>query len=146
VSRLLVESTFNENALTNSDPLQLASDQNTSGRYFKGSIDEVNIFNQALNEQQAQELMSVTRPCSSIDLCVSSFPDGLNSHSNGTIIFGRDAQLFFSPDDSLDASSIVLDRRSNDRSCVSVECQANGLASDITSPPSSLARVALAII
>jgi MSHA biogenesis protein MshQ len=127
--------TFPENTTTNSDPLQLASDQNSSGRYFQGNIDEVNFFDKALSENQARELMEVTRPCSSINLCVSSFPDGLNSHSNGTITFGRDAQLFFSPDDSLDANSVVLDGASNDRSCVSVECQANGLASDITSPP-----------
>jgi MSHA biogenesis protein MshQ len=127
--------TYPENTATNTDPLQLAADQNSAGRYFKGSIDEVNIFNQALSAAQARELMEVTRPCSSINLCVSSFPDGLNSHSNGTITFGRDAQLFFSPDDSLDANSVVLDGASNDRSCVSVECQANGLASDITSPP-----------
>jgi MSHA biogenesis protein MshQ len=127
--------TFPENTTTNSDPLQLASDQNSGGRYFKGNIDEVNFFDKALSENQARELMEVTRPCSSINLCVSSFPDGLNSHSNGIITFGRDAQLFFSPDDSLDANSVVLDGASNDRSCVSVECQANGLASDITSPP-----------
>lgn len=127
--------TYPENTTTNSDPLQLAADQNSGGRYFQGNIDEVNIFDKALTADQARELMEVTRPCSSLNLCVSSFPDGLNSHSNGTITFGRDAQLFFSPDDSLDASSVVLDGSSNDRSCVSVECQANGLASDVTSPP-----------
>jgi MSHA biogenesis protein MshQ len=125
---------FIENTLTNSEPLQFASDQNFGGRYLKGSIDEVNIFNQALSEQQARELMIVTRPCSSIDLCVSSFPDGLNSHSNGTITFGRDAQLFFSPDDILDSNSVILTGSSNDRSCVSIECQSNGLASDVTTP------------
>ncbi len=124
-----------ENAKVNSDPLQIASDQNFSGRYFNGDIDEVNIFDQALSEMQAYELMNKTRPCSSINLCISSFPDGLNSHNNGTISFGRDAQLFFSPDDILDANNIVINGFSNDKTCVSVECQANGLASDITTPP-----------
>ncbi len=124
-----------ELAQTNSDPLQFASDQNTASRYFGGNIDEVNIFDQALTALQAQELMDVTRPCSSINLCVSSFPDGLSSHSGGTINFGRDAQLFFSPDDVLDASSIIINGASNDRTCVSAECQANGLISDITTPP-----------
>jgi len=124
-----------ENLKNNNDPLQIGSDQNSSSRYFNGDIDEVNIFGQALTSNQVLELMDNTRPCSSINLCVSSFPDGLNSHNNGTITFGRDAQLFFSPDDILDAGAVVLDGASNDRSCVSVECQANGLVSDITTPP-----------
>jgi MSHA biogenesis protein MshQ len=125
---------FIENTLTNSAPLQLASDQNVSGRYLKGSIDEVNVFNQALSEQQARELMMVTRPCSLLDLCVSSFPDGLNSHSNGTITFGLDAQIFFSPDDILDSSSVIIAGASSNQSCVSIECQSNGLTSDVTTP------------
>ncbi|MEH6448594.1 MAG: LamG domain-containing protein [Oleispira sp.] len=127
---------YNENLANNSDPVQIGADQNSATRYFNGSIDEVNIFDDNLSRNQVLELMEKTRPCSSINLCVSSFPDGLNSHNNGIITFGRDAQLFFSPDDVLDADSIVLDGASNDRSCVSVECQANGLASDITTPPS----------
>ena len=122
------------NAKVNSDPLQFAADQNSSSRYFKGSIDEVNIFDQALSEGQARELMEVTRPCSSINLCVSSFPDGLNSHAGGTISFGRDAQLFFSPDDILDASSVTLTGSSTARSCVSSECQASGLSVEPTVP------------
>lgn len=124
-----------ENIANNSDPLQIAADQNNSSRYFNGDIDEVNIFDQSLTAIQARELMDITRPCSSINLCVSSFPDGLNSHGNGTITFGRDAQLFFSPDDILDANAIVLNGASNDRSCVSAECQSNGLTSDITVSP-----------
>ena len=122
------------NAKVNSDPLQFAADQNSSSRYFKGSIDEVNIFDQSLSEGQARELMEVTRPCSSINLCVSSFPDGLNSHAGGTISFGRDAQLFFSPDDILDASSVTLTGSSTARSCVSSECQASALSVEPTVP------------
>jgi MSHA biogenesis protein MshQ len=125
---------FVENARTNSDPIQLASDQNTSGRYFNGDIDEVNIFDQALTSLQAKELMDSTRPCSSINLCVSSFPDGLNSHTGGTISFDLNSQLFFSPSDELYASSVTLNGSSTQRSCVSVECQANGLSVDPTTP------------
>ena len=125
-----------EYAITNSNPLQFASDQNSGSRYFKGDIDEVNIFDQSLSVNQVQELMNQTRPCSSFNLCVSSFPDGLNSHTGGNIDFDRDAQLFFSPDDTLNAGSITLDGGSSQRSCVSVECQANGLPVDPTVAPS----------
>ncbi len=125
---------FSGNATTNSNPLQFASDQNTSGRYFNGSLDEVNIFNQSLSALQAQELMNKTRPCSSFNLCVSSFPDGLNSHTAGDIIFEQDAQLFFSPDDILNAGNVLLDGSSSQRSCVSVECQASGFAVEPTVP------------
>lgn len=125
-----------EGAITNSNPLQIAADQNSASRYFKGDIDEVNIFDQGLSVNQVQELMNKTRPCSSFNLCVSSFPDGLNSHTGGNIDFDRDAQLFFSPDDMLNAGSITLDGGSSQRSCVSVECQANGLPVDPTTAPS----------
>ena len=123
---------FTGSAATNSDPLNFGSDQNSPGRYFNGDIDEVNIFDQALSSIQSQELMNITRPCSSFNLCVSSFPDGLNSHSGGDISFDRDAQLFFSPDDILTAGTVSLTGSSTQRSCVSVECQADGLAVDPT--------------
>lgn len=126
--------TFPENTVTNSNPLQFASDQNLSGRYFEGSLDEIHFFDQSLSALQAQELMENTRPCSSFNLCISSFPDGLNSHTGGNIDFGQDAQLFYSPDDILNAGSVSLDGASSQRSCVSVECQANGLAVDPTVP------------
>jgi MSHA biogenesis protein MshQ len=128
--------TFGGAVANNSDPLQIASDQGSSSRYFNGDIDEVNIFDQRLIQSQVIELMNQTRPCSSFNLCVSSFPDGLNSHSNGAISFNRDAQLFFSPDDILDAGSIAINGGSTQRTCVSVECQANGLAVDPTVPQS----------
>lgn len=125
---------YPEGAITNSDPLQIGADQNSGGRYFNGDIDEVNIFNQALSETQARELMEITRPCPSLNLCISSFPDGLNSHTGGNISFKRDAQLFFSPDDILSAGSVSLDGGSSQRSCVSVECQASGLSVEATIP------------
>jgi MSHA biogenesis protein MshQ len=128
--------TYPEDTTTNTNPLQFGSDQNSSSRYFNGNIDEINIFNQGLSSIQAQELMNKTRPCSSFNLCVSSFPDGLNSHTGGDINFEQDAQLFFSPDDVLHAGSVSLDGGSSQRSCVSVECQANGLAVEPTIPPS----------
>lgn len=128
--------TFPENTQTNSNPLQFASDQNLSDRYFNGNIDEVHFFDQSLSALQAQELMDNTRPCSSFNLCISSFPDGLNSHSGGNIDFGQDARLFYSPDDILSAGSVTLDGSSSQRSCVSVECQANGLSVEPTVPES----------
>lgn len=51
----------------NGVPLQIGSDQGFSGRYFNGSIDELNVFDQALTEQQAKSLMDTTRPC--VDSC-----------------------------------------------------------------------------
>jgi MSHA biogenesis protein MshQ len=125
---------YPEGAITNSDPLQIGADQNSGGRYFNGDIDEVNIFSQALSEAQARELMEITRPCPLLNLCISSFPDGVNSHTGGSISFERDAQLFFSPDDILSAGSVSLDGGSSQRSCVSVECQASGLSVEATIP------------
>lgn len=117
---------FNENLRQNSDPLQIGADQNFSGRFFSGDIDEVNIFDQFLSQSQVEELMAETRPCAASNLCVGSFPDGINTHAAaGEISFGRDSQLFFSPDDRLNTSRINLDGGSTNRSCVSVECQAN---------------------
>ena len=127
---------YPEEAITNSQPLQIASDQGVGGRYFNGSIDEVNIFDKTLTANQASELMDKTRPCPIFNLCVSSFPDGLNSHSGGDIDFGKDTQLFFSPTDFLYAGNVGLDNGSNNRSCVSVECQANGLSVEKTIPAS----------
>mgnify|MGYP003384265482 FL=1 len=127
---------YPEEAITNSLPLQIAADQGAGGRYFNGSIDEVNVFDQALTVNQARELMEKTRPCPSFNLCVSSFPDGLNSHTGGDINFGENAQLFFSPTDSLYAGNVSLTGGSFKRSCVSVECQANGLAVEPTVPAS----------
>ena len=127
---------YPEEAITNTKPLQIAADQGFVGRNFNGDIDEVNIFGQALIEAQARELMEKTRPCPSFNLCVSSFPDGLNSHTSGDIDFGENAQLFFSPTDSLYAGNVSLTGSSFKRSCVSVECQANGLAVEATVPAS----------
>jgi MSHA biogenesis protein MshQ len=78
--------------------------------------------------------MEITRPCPSLNLCINSFPDGVNSHAGGSISFERDAQLFFSPDDILSAGSVLLDGSSSQRSCVSVECQASGLSVEATIP------------
>lgn len=124
--------TFTGAVMNNSDPLQIASDQGSGGRFFNGDIDEVNVFDTSLLQIQVVELMNETRPCSSFNLCVSSFPDGLNSHTAGSLTFERDVQLFFSPDDVLNAGSISLNGSSTQRSCVSVECQADGFGVDPT--------------
>ena len=130
-------SAFNEDLRQNSDPLQIGSDQNFGGRYFNGDIDEVNIFNQFLTQNQVAELIDQTRPCASANLCVSSFPDGISTHSaTGEITFGRDSQLFFSPDDRLNTLAVNIDGASSDRSCVAVECQANATPVPTTDAPS----------
>lgn len=127
---------FNENLRTNSDPLQFGSDQNFSGRQFNGDIDEINIFSQFLSQYQVQELMEKTRPCESANLCISSFPDGLSTHSeNGEIRFSRDSQLFFSPDDRLNTTVVNVDGSSTERSCVAVECSSNSIPAPVTEAP-----------
>ena len=114
--------------MLNSDPLQIGGDQGMSGRYFNGSVDEVQIFSQALSQNQVLEMMRKTRPCPAFNLCLSSFPDGVASYSNGTISFADSSQLFFSPTDVLYAGS-VSQATSTPASCVTVACSAGaGLA------------------
>lgn len=118
---------------TQGDPLQIGADQNLSGRYFKGDIDEVVIFDQSLSQHQVLELMAKTRPCTAFNLCIGSFPDGLGSYNRGTIRFGDNAQLFFSPTDSLYAAQVQVSSYSALASCVSTSCSANGAA--VPEPP-----------
>ncbi len=128
--------TFNENLRQNSDPVQIGSDQNFAGRFFNGDIDEVNIFDQFLTQTQVAELIDQTRPCGSANLCVSSFPDGISTHSaTGEITFGRDSRLFFSPDDRLNTMAVNIDGASSNRSCVAVECQENSTPVPTTDAP-----------
>jgi MSHA biogenesis protein MshQ len=118
---------------TQGDPLQIGADQNLSGRYFKGDIDEVVIFDQSLSQHQVLELMAKTRPCTAFNLCIGSFPDGLGSYNRGIIRFGDNAQLFFSPTDSLYAAQVQVSSYSALASCVSTSCRANGAA--VPEPP-----------
>lgn len=126
---------YGENLETNNGPLWIAADPGNSSRYFNGDIDEINIFDEPLISFQVLELMDNTRPCSSINLCVTSFPDGLNSHSDGIIKFGKNSQLFFSPDDILEAQSVDIDGSSSKRSCVSLDCQVSGLSAELATEP-----------
>lgn len=50
--QLNISSNHNESLLTNTRPLQIAQDQNTSGRAFDGYIDEVTIYGQGLLDEQ----------------------------------------------------------------------------------------------
>jgi MSHA biogenesis protein MshQ len=130
---IAASSGYSGHLLTQDDPLQIGADQNLSGRYFNGDIDEVVIFDQSLSQYQVLELMAKTRPCTAFNLCISSFPDGLGSYNRGTIRFGENAQLFFSPDDSLYAAQVQVSSYSALASCVSTACSANGAA--VPEPP-----------
>jgi MSHA biogenesis protein MshQ len=56
-------STQAETLLTNADPFHIGADQGFSGREFDGLIDEVRIYNQALDENQINTAMNTTRTC-----------------------------------------------------------------------------------
>lgn len=132
---LTATANYNDELMLNSDPVQVGADQNMAGRFFAGDIDEINIFDQALTRYQVIELMERTRPCSAANLCASSFPDGLSSYTGGTIRFDRNAQLFFSPTDSLYASGVSDDSSSTLLSCVSTRCSANGMIGPAPAQP-----------
>ncbi len=47
----------------NNKPFQIGADQNFSGRYFPGRIDETMVYNQALTQSEVQQVMTTTHPC-----------------------------------------------------------------------------------
>lgn len=47
----------------NADPFQFGGDQGLAGRFFRGLIDDLRIYNQALNTVQINELISLSSPC-----------------------------------------------------------------------------------
>lgn len=54
---------FSEALMTNTDPLQIGSDQNFAGRYFDGQIDEVYVYDRALSAADINTLMNQTHSC-----------------------------------------------------------------------------------
>lgn len=47
----------------NNKPFQIGADQNVSGRFFLGRIDETMVYNQALTQSEVQQVMTATHPC-----------------------------------------------------------------------------------
>ena len=56
-------STRSETLLVNADPLQIGADQGYPGRQFDGLIDEVRIYDAALDATQVSVAMNESRPC-----------------------------------------------------------------------------------
>ena len=68
----------------NNDPLQLGSDQNTSGRYFQGYLDELSIFARALTQAEIQQVQQQTV------LCEGAEPQCYTSALDSNEIFGQE--------------------------------------------------------
>ncbi|WP_157496703.1 DUF6701 domain-containing protein [Hahella ganghwensis] len=60
--------TYTGTLRTNSDPLQIGQDQVFPGRYFNGRIDEVRIYNSALDSTEINDLYAETHDCPSCTL------------------------------------------------------------------------------
>ncbi len=56
-------SSLGDTLRTTTDPLQIGADQGYAGREFDGQIDEVYIYDTALNEEQIAAVMAIDRPC-----------------------------------------------------------------------------------
>lgn len=68
----------------NNDPLQLGADQNTSGRYFQGFLDELSIYASALSQTQIQQVQQQTV------LCEGAAPQCYTSALDSDEIFGQE--------------------------------------------------------
>ncbi len=100
-------SSFTGTPVSNSDPLQIAADQNFNGRYFNGDIDEVRVFDQALSDAQMISLANETHFCRLAGAgCSSAFPDALSSYNDGVLTFTESGNSINSPDNTLQFSSI----------------------------------------
>lgn len=71
------QASFSGTPRANNDPLQLGADQNFSGRYFNGELDEVRIYNSALATAQISALVAERHPCGVNLQCFNdNFDDG----------------------------------------------------------------------
>ncbi|USD32879.1 MULTISPECIES: DUF6701 domain-containing protein [Vibrio] len=70
----------NKQLQTNSNPFQIGQDQNYSGRAFDGAIDEVQIFDEALTEQQIRQLYRQRHTCDNTPT-LQCFSDDFSSGS-----------------------------------------------------------------
>nr|WP_298141598.1 DUF6701 domain-containing protein [uncultured Pseudomonas sp.] len=75
------QASFSGTPLANSDPLQLATDQNFSGRYFNGQLDELRIYSGALSEAAISALASERHQC---ELALQCFNDDFARTSLGS--------------------------------------------------------------
>lgn len=64
---------YSEDLMNNSDDLQIGNDQNFSGRYFQGDIDEVHVFNSALTQTDIQQLMTTSASFCGLDDALASY-------------------------------------------------------------------------
>ena len=83
------------------------------------------VFGSVLTDTDVTALFNETRVCAPITGCAASFPDGISSHSGGTIDFGYQSQLFLSPDGILDAGNILKNGGSSLLTCDYADCLAN---------------------
>jgi hypothetical protein len=68
----------------NNDPLQLGADQNFSGRYFQGFLDELSIYASALSQTQIQQVQQQTVQCE------GAAPQCYTSELDSDEIFGQE--------------------------------------------------------
>lgn len=66
------QASFSGTPRANSDPLQLAADQNFVGRYFNGQLDELRIYSGALSEAAIDDLVAERHQC---ELTLQCFND-----------------------------------------------------------------------
>ncbi|WP_221800031.1 LamG domain-containing protein [Oceanobacter mangrovi] len=122
---------YSDPLMRNSDPLQIGADQNMSGRYLVGDIDEVAIFNRTLSSSEVAELVAQTHVCSSgsSGVCSDAFPGGISSHNSGSIYFDYNAQLQGNGSTSLSAGSVSRYSSSYLYTCQTADCVSSGQSS-----------------
>lgn len=57
------QNSSNRQLRVETDPLQIGQDQGHRGRYFRGAIDEVKIYNRTLSQQAVQSIYNEVHPC-----------------------------------------------------------------------------------
>lgn len=82
------------NLTLNSDPLLIGTDLDFNSRHFPGRIDEVNVYDQALTEDQVNAVMIDTHPCITISLdhfSISHSERGINCQPEAITITAIDS-------------------------------------------------------
>ncbi|MFT6896296.1 MAG: putative acyltransferase (DUF342 family) [Paraglaciecola sp.] len=73
---------------------------------------------------------------SELGICEAAFPDGLSTHTTGSIFFGENAQLINSADNVLAALNISKNGGSSVKTCNTADCSVAGSLLDTISPGS----------
>ncbi|KZZ52598.1 hypothetical protein A3758_11465 [Oleiphilus sp. HI0118] len=87
-----------------------------------GTLDELRLYDTVLTAVEIIAASAETQPC--VDSCAGSFATGINSHANGTVDFGFNAQILNNPTTILPVGSVVTNGGSGQLSCESSHCSA----------------------